>query len=66
MVTQKRAKALPLFRLMPLACKHVRVHTLQAFPNPFSRIKTVIGQDQWAVRGAMNWLSYYAVDDIQW
>ena len=38
----------------------------QAFPNPFARIKTLIGQDQGAAREAMNWLSYYAVDDLQW
>lgn len=38
----------------------------QAFPQPFARIKTVIGEANSKARGVMNWLSYFAVEDLAW
>mmetsp|Transcript_39814 Transcript_39814/g.88504 ORF Transcript_39814/g.88504 Transcript_39814/m.88504 type:complete len:1166 (+) Transcript_39814:378-3875(+) len=36
------------------------------FPNPFARIKTTIGETNSKAREVMNWLSYFAVEDLAW
>eukprot|EP00955_Chlamydomonas_euryale_P062123 358293-Chlamydomonas_euryale.AAC.1 len=36
------------------------------FPNPFARIKTEISGAKSKVREVMNWLSYFAVEDLAW
>eukprot|EP00798_Chlamydomonas_sp_ICE-L_P001510 gene1510-32888_t len=38
----------------------------KAFPSPFARIKTVIGETNSMAREVMNWLSYFAMDDLAW
>ncbi|GAX76945.1 hypothetical protein CEUSTIGMA_g4392.t1 [Chlamydomonas eustigma] len=38
----------------------------KAFPSPFARIKTTIGGQNSKAREIMNWLSYFAVEDLAW
>ncbi|KAG1676362.1 hypothetical protein FOA52_001157 [Chlamydomonas sp. UWO 241] len=38
----------------------------KCFPNPFARIKTDIAGTLSKVREVMNWLSYFAVEDLAW
>eukprot|EP00798_Chlamydomonas_sp_ICE-L_P000632 gene632-2068_t len=38
----------------------------KAFPSPFARIKTVISETNSMAREAMNWLSYFAMEDLAW
>ncbi|MEW5302093.1 MAG: hypothetical protein WDW36_004903 [Sanguina aurantia] len=35
-------------------------------PQPFARIKTVMGEAASKARAVMNWLSYFAVEDLAW
>ncbi|GAX82718.1 hypothetical protein CEUSTIGMA_g10144.t1 [Chlamydomonas eustigma] len=37
-----------------------------AFPSPFARFKTTIGVQNSKAREMMNWLSYFAMDDLAW
>eukprot|EP00798_Chlamydomonas_sp_ICE-L_P018660 gene18660-25177_t len=38
----------------------------KAFPSPFARIKTVISDTNSRAREIMNWLSYFAMEDLAW